>query len=133
MQLIKIKATDIFYALSDLTRLRIVRLLAGTNKEACLCELVDSLLESQYKLSRHLKILRLAGLLIAEKEGRWVYHRMVSKYRHIENLYQFIKIIPDDTGVYATDLAHFKKRLLLRKNGRCFIGVQKKTKNKELK
>ena len=54
-----------------------MRLLAMTGEETCLCELVDSLLEPQYKLSRHLKIIRQAGLLTAEKEGRWVYHRLV--------------------------------------------------------
>ena len=55
-----------------------VRLLAVTKEELCLCEMVDSLLEPQYKLSRHLKILKQSGLLTAQKEGRWVYHRLVT-------------------------------------------------------
>ena len=60
-------------ALGDGTRLRLVRLLAVSKEEACLCEFQASLQEPGYKLSRHLKILRDAGLLQAEKEGRWVY------------------------------------------------------------
>lgn len=62
MQLINIEAQDIFFALGDLTCLRIMRLLVKTNEEACLCELMDSLSEPQYKLSRHLKILRQLGV-----------------------------------------------------------------------
>lgn len=77
MHSINIKPSEIFQALADPTRIRIVRLLAETREEACLCELVDSILEPQYKLSRHVKVLRQAGLLTAEKEGRWVYHRLV--------------------------------------------------------
>ena len=63
MHSINIKPQEIFQALADPTRIRIVHLLAHTGEEACLCELVDSLMEPQYKLSRHLKILRQAGLL----------------------------------------------------------------------
>jgi ArsR family transcriptional regulator len=77
MHTINVKPQDIFQALADPIRIRIIRLLAQTGEETCLCELVDSLLEPQYKLSRHVKILRQAGLLSAEKEGRWIYHRLV--------------------------------------------------------
>jgi len=72
-----------------------MRLLAMTGEETCLCELVDSLLEPQYKLSRHLKIIRQAGLLTAEKEGRWVYHRLVQGIQFLEPLYQMLKALPD--------------------------------------
>ena len=54
MHIIDIQAETIFQALSDPIRLRIIRILSTTNEEACLCELVDSLLEPQYKLSRHI-------------------------------------------------------------------------------
>lgn len=124
MQLISIQAKDLFHALADLTRLRVVRLLANANNEACLCELVDSLTESQYKLSRHLKILRQVGLLKTKKEGRWVYHRLCSGNRHLDHLYQFIKIIPDSDNTFSNDMSRFKNRLLLRENGRCNIGIQ---------
>ena len=76
MHVIAINPETLFQALSDNTRLRIIRLLATANQEICLCELADALLEPQYKLSRHLKVLRQAGLLTSQKEGRWVYHRL---------------------------------------------------------
>jgi ArsR family transcriptional regulator len=107
--------------------LRIVRLLATTDEEACLCEFVDSLLEPQYKLSRHLKILRQAGLLGAEKEGRWVYHQLVSNTAHLDTLYGLVAALPDPDGKYAADRKRFEKRLAQRQGGRCRVGVLTKT------
>ena len=72
MHLITVKPEQVFQALADRTRIRIMRLLVDTGEEICLCELVDSLQELQYKLSRHLKTLRQAGLLSAIKDGRWL-------------------------------------------------------------
>ena len=97
--------------------------MATTNEEACLCELVDSLLEPQYKLSRHLKILRSAGLLTAEKDGRWVYHRLVSGLDYLEAIFGVITQLPDTAGVFAADLARFQTRLDYREGGRCRTGV----------
>lgn len=123
MQVIEVRFEEIFQALSDSTRLRIVRLLAASRAEVCLCEFVDSLLEPQYKLSRHLKILRQAGLLSAEKEGRWVYHRLVSNSKQLTALFKLIASLPDDNEVHADDLARFNQRLCHREDGRCRVGV----------
>ena len=68
MHLIKTQPEAIFQALSDPIRIRVIRLLNVTDEEACLCELVDSLLEPEYKLSRHIKILKSSGLLTARKD-----------------------------------------------------------------
>ena len=123
MQLIEVPIEHAFQALSDPTRLRVVRLLVSTNEEICLCEIVDSLLEPQYKLSRHLKTLRQAGLLVSEKEGRWVYHRLVSSAEHLTELFRLIGMLPDPNGVYSGDLARFEQRLTHREGGRCRVGV----------
>ena len=123
MQVIEVPIEHIFQALCDRTRLRIVRLLATTHEEACLCELVDSLLEPQYKLSRHIKILRQVGLLASEKEGRWVYHRLVTKPKHLTALSRFVALLPDDESIYEDDLERFANRLCHREDGRCRVGV----------
>lgn len=123
MQVIKVPIEDIFQALCDRTRLRIVRLLATTQEEPCLCELVDSLLEPQYKLSRHLKVLRQVGLLTAVKEGRWVYHRLVLEPKHLGAMSTFIASLPDDESIYKNDVKRFKERLCHREDGRCRVGV----------
>ena len=124
MHLITIQPEDIFKALADETRLRIIRLLATMDEEACLCELVDSLQEPSYKLSRHLKILRLAGLLSTQKDGRWVYHRLVSKPNYLKKLYATVCALPDPDRVYQADLAHFEERMCLREDGHCRVGIQ---------
>jgi ArsR family transcriptional regulator len=106
-------------ALGDVTRLRIIRLLAVSNDEACLCELETSLREPGYKLSRHLKILRSAGLLDAEKEGRWVYHRIAAAPDFVEHLMRFVMTLPDADRLYEQDLARFEEGRRSRVGGRC--------------
>lgn len=123
MQLITIQPEILFQALADETRLRIIRLMVTTGEEACLCELVDSLMEPAYKLSRHLKILRQAGLLSSHKDGRWVYHRLVSKLPYLETLHATVRALPDPDQVYQMDLARFKERMCLREGGRCRVGI----------
>jgi len=123
MILVNIRAEALFQALADPTRIRIVRLLASMEEEACLCEFVDSLLEPPYKLSRHLKVLRQAGFLSSEKDGRWVYHRLVEDKPHLERLYAVILSLPDTDEVFIKDMERFKERMKLRKNGRCRIGI----------
>lgn len=124
MHTVNVKPQEIFQALADPTRVRIIRLLAETGEEACLCELVDSLLEPQYKLSRHVKTLRQAGLLSAEKEGRWVYHRLVRGVPYLELAYDMLRALPDVDGLFAQDLRNFRERMCLREGGRCRVGIQ---------
>ena len=123
MQLIEVPIENAFQALSDPIRLRIMRLLISSNEEICLCEIVDSLLEAQYKVSRHLKALRQAGLLESEKEGRWVYHRLVSNPEYLRELFRVVSMLPDSNGVFSADLARFEERLEHREGGRCRVGV----------
>ena len=63
-----------FHALSDETRLQIIRLLG--NGERCVCELTEALDAAQSRLSFHLKTLKDAGLVSDRKEGRWVYYTL---------------------------------------------------------
>ncbi|MFY9316087.1 MAG: metalloregulator ArsR/SmtB family transcription factor [Burkholderiales bacterium] len=124
MHVIEIDAQVVFQALSDSTRVRVVRLLAVEEEEACLCELVDSLREPQYKLSRHVKILRQVGILAAERDGRFVYHRLMRRPPYLVRLYDAILALPDSRGRFATDLRRFRERVRLRESGRCRIGIQ---------
>ncbi len=123
MHSVTITPETLFQALSDTTRLRIIRLLVTTDEEVCLCELVDALLEPQYNLSRHLKVLRQAGLLTSWKEGRWVYHRLTENPDYLQQLYTLVRALPDTDDVYRTDLGNFTRRMALRENGRCRVGI----------
>jgi len=62
-------------ALADATRARLVLLMARED-ELCVCELTCALGESQPKISRHLALLRDAGLLLDRRQGQWVYYRL---------------------------------------------------------
>src|SRR5215208_2706493 len=68
------RATRLFHALSDGTRLSILqRLRMG---ERCVCDLTDALDAAQSRLSFHLKVLKDAGLVIDRKDGRWMYYTL---------------------------------------------------------
>ena len=57
-------------ALSDETRLRILRILL--EKECCVCEVMQALDISQSRASRNLGILQDAGFLRARRDGAWI-------------------------------------------------------------
>lgn len=61
--------------LADATRLQAV-LLIQAEQELCVCELTAALHETQPKISRHLAMLRRAGVLQDRRQGQWVYYRL---------------------------------------------------------
>ncbi len=61
-----------FKALAEEKRLRLIDRLGGD--ECCVCDLVDQLEEGQSLLSFHLKTLKEAGLVDAQRRGRWVFY-----------------------------------------------------------
>jgi ArsR family transcriptional regulator, arsenate/arsenite/antimonite-responsive transcriptional repressor len=69
-----IQLEQLFKALADATRLRILGLLLGG--EICVCHIHESLRISQPKASRHLAYLRRAGLVATRREGLWIYYRL---------------------------------------------------------
>lgn len=68
------RAARWFHALSDPTRLEIVRLLS--HGERCVCELQDVLGAQQSRLSFHLRVLKESGFVSDRKEGRWVHYAL---------------------------------------------------------
>jgi ArsR family transcriptional regulator len=68
------QAARVFHALSDQTRLEIVRLLS--HGERCVCELQHVLDAAQSRLSFHLKTLKDAGVVRDRRDGRWVYYSL---------------------------------------------------------
>ena len=64
----------LFRALADITRLRLLNLIA--DREICVCYFVEILRISQPKISRHLAYLRRAGIIEARREGKWMHYRL---------------------------------------------------------
>ncbi len=64
-----------FNILSDPTRLRALMLIQSEG-EVCVCELTYALQESQPKVSRHLALMRDAGIVEARREGTWMHYSL---------------------------------------------------------
>jgi len=67
------EAEFLFKTLADPTRLRLLNLLDCG--ETCVCELTDTLRVVQPKISRHLRHLKRAGLVEAQRDGKWIHYR----------------------------------------------------------
>ena len=65
---------ELFKALGDRTRLRILALLAAG--EVCVCNIHESLNLPQPTVSRHLASLRRSGLVETRREGVWMHYRL---------------------------------------------------------
>jgi ArsR family transcriptional regulator len=69
--------TKLFKALSDETRLRILKMLEA--RPLCVCEIQYILKGSQPNVSHHLKTLSDAGLVESRKDGLWIDYRLPDK------------------------------------------------------
>ena len=94
---------DIFKALGDINRLKILCLLSLY--ELCVCEIEVLLDLSQSNVSRHLAKLKSANLISGDKDALWIHYRISDTfksenellYRYLiekyESLEEYIKLI----------------------------------------
>jgi ArsR family transcriptional regulator len=81
--------------------------------------------ESQYNISRHLKVLKNAALIKDRKEGRWVYFNIANEgdafkkilFQAVYSLTKMEKLKEDERNL--------RKRLRLREGGKCVFGIGK--------
>ena len=66
------KNAQVFKALCDENRLRVLELLRQGEK--CACELLESLDIGQSALSYHMKILTGSGIVESRQEGKWMHY-----------------------------------------------------------
>jgi len=80
------RLAETFKALADPTRMRILALLKGRGQSCCAligrkepglcaCDIETAVGLSQAAISHHMALLRRAGLVEAEKRGRWMYYK----------------------------------------------------------
>jgi ArsR family transcriptional regulator, arsenate/arsenite/antimonite-responsive transcriptional repressor len=62
-------------ALAEPTRLGAVQILADGG-EHCVCELMRELRASQSRMSRHMQMLKQAGLVTDRRDAQWVRYRL---------------------------------------------------------
>ena len=93
---------DLCRALGDETRLRIVALLA--HGELCVCHLQEALALSQPLISRHLAVLRAAGVAADRRQGSWVHYRLLAQDD------------PERARLLDTLIGTFERRAVLRRD-----------------
>jgi ArsR family transcriptional regulator, arsenate/arsenite/antimonite-responsive transcriptional repressor len=70
-------AASLFRALADPARVKLLSMIAAAPaREACVCDLVDTVALSQPTVSHHLKVLLEAGLVERERRGTWAYYSL---------------------------------------------------------
>jgi len=69
-----LEVVKVFKALSDETRIRMLKLLL--EGELCVCEIMQAMEISQSRASRNLGILKDAGLLKDRRDGQWVHYSL---------------------------------------------------------
>ncbi len=81
---------EIFKALSDESRLRIINILK--EKKMCVCDIENILELPQANVSRHLSRLKSVGLIKSEKKSQWVYfwinEEFLEKHSFIKKIYK---------------------------------------------
>ncbi len=128
MELALEQPKDLFAVLGDRVRLRLACCLLVAKDGLCVAELVDSLGEPQPNLSRHLKLMKLAGLVEERREGRWVYHSLKdADHPFYDNLRCCLQAVCCCFDIQE-DMKRLRARWKLRRGGKCVVGMQKGSK-----
>lgn len=88
------KHLKIFKALSDKTRMRIIKILE--HKEMCVCEISKIIEFSMPTISNHLKILSEADLICSYKKDRFVNYFLNKQNKDNHKIFDILKIIDDE-------------------------------------
>ena len=94
---------DALRAIGEETRLRIVAVLR--HGELTVTDLTEILGQSQPRVSRHLKLLVDAGLVVKHREGTWAFFRLADTLTHRALVDVVIDSIDPDDPTVAADLA----------------------------
>jgi ArsR family transcriptional regulator len=95
---------NIFKALADETRLRILALLL-TREELCVCDIVTAVKLPQSTVSRHLAYLRKSGLVNDRRCGLWMYYSIAAGNSDFQReLMNFLKLNITALPAAATDI-----------------------------
>ena len=77
-------------AVSDKTRYKIMKMLI--QRKLCVCQIQKELCMSQPRISRHLSILKKAGLLESKREGKMIFF-FIAETKENKKILDFLKEI----------------------------------------
>jgi len=112
----------VFKALSDETRIRLLKLLQ--QRELCVCELMQALNMTQSRVSRNLGILKDAGLVKDRRDGLWVHYSLNenSFNKHAGPILELLRDWASNDEVVLRDLEELSKAVRLSEvSGRCAV------------
>jgi ArsR family transcriptional regulator len=117
---ILVKTTaQLFKALSDETRLRIMALLLR-GQELCVCDIMAALDLPQSTVSRHLSYLRNAGLVDDRRQGIWMHYKVNKEsIVHGAPLLDVVAIMLFEQDQSVSDERLLKTHLAMKKKAGC--------------
>ena len=98
---------NIFKALADINRVRILKLLE--KRKMCVCELAFVLDVSQPAISKQLKKIAKAGLIESEKDGFWTNYFINPKSEYAKKILKLLAVWLNDEEVIRKDLKKSEK------------------------
>ena len=95
MMEVQVNIAQVFKALGDETRLKIIEILSCG--ELCACDILESFDITQPTLSYHMKILTESGLVKSRKEGSWIrYSNNTEQINEIREYWNIISSAQDN-------------------------------------
>lgn len=93
---------NILKALADETRLRILSQIF--KEEMCVCEIEECLGLTQSNASRHLTVLKKAGVLDSYKTAQWTYYKISNEFiKENKELYDYLLLKISKVPCYDVD------------------------------
>jgi ArsR family transcriptional regulator, arsenate/arsenite/antimonite-responsive transcriptional repressor len=112
-------------ALSDENRIR--ALLALDDRELCVCQIIELLALAPSTVSKHMTVLKHAGMVQGQKRGRWMYYRQADRQAapHVRQALDWLRAnlsgstrIKDDQKRLSTILKVDREDLCKKQNAR---------------
>ncbi|HEX2945713.1 MAG TPA: metalloregulator ArsR/SmtB family transcription factor [Clostridia bacterium] len=99
---------DIFKALAEESRLRILALLLQGEK--CVCEIENCLKMTQSNVSRHLTALRNCGILECSKTAQWAHYKISEEFRRDNlQLWLYLESRLKELPSFKADMAEYER------------------------
>ncbi|MEA4862976.1 MAG: ArsR/SmtB family transcription factor [Victivallaceae bacterium] len=119
------KILNITKAMSDENRLRALAMLQ--NGELCVCRIIEMLRLAPSTVSKHMSILKQAGLVETRRAGKWTYYRLTDGTdgsAQSEIVSWLLRLIKNDPTITADSarLAEIRQRVNAEKTMSCHCG-----------
>lgn len=110
------QTVNIFKALSDETRLRILSLLL-TEGELCVCDIIATLKQPQSTISRHLAYLRKTGMVSDRRCGLWMYYSIFDGNTLLQQ--ELLELLKKHLNTLPATISDHELMEAISKNSRC--------------